>query len=488
MPNYFAIGFVGILACVGVGMEYHRQSVQAGIPISEFGPLQFVTGVKDSLRAGYKERSDKIAEVRRLTVWQGEMRQHLPEAPEGWTRRGFDEGDNTPVVPVGKKATQSYGPKHPLNEFKNEAFANLKNLGHITKKEKTGQSDEDFLIEMMTASSFVYEKGEETVLIELLKKDEQETESIGGNALSRSMAFAESLDKYRAEPEPFAVVAGIPFFEAFDREGLMLGHYRVLYAKLGLHEEVRVIVHANAGSDSTRDVLKAVDFEALNRLLRIPMTHVANDYELPDAKSEGKYALISNYVRTVAHLNLRSQTLMQTSAYRTRSKPPALVEKYGAETPLRDMYVMQYRDAMQRLVEIEDIGNQYINMDDLIYKAEPPEEVVQEAMADQAGAVQPDAETADTPIEPAAVKPTMSAPLRRELETLDRSTKVSAVSNIKAPKLAPVKAAQGKVVSKPAAATEKKIKINRLGNRNTNARRIGKKGGCGGGSFCSVSN
>ena len=167
MPNYFAIGFFGIMVTVGVGLEYHRQSVQAGVPMSEFGPARFVAGVKDSVSSTIKERSENIAEVRRASKWQGEMRKHLPEAPEGWARRGYDEGDNTAVIPAGQKTTGAYGREHPLTQFKNETFANFKNLKHVYKKEVSGQSDEDFHLGMLQASTYVYEKGDETVLIEL---------------------------------------------------------------------------------------------------------------------------------------------------------------------------------------------------------------------------------------------------------------------------------------------------------------------------------
>ena len=101
---------------------------------------------------------------------QSLARKHLPEAPEGWARRGYDEGDNTAVIPAGQKTTGAYGREHPLTQFKNETFANFKNLKHVYKKEVSGQSDEDFHLGMLQASTYVYEKGDETVLIELLKK------------------------------------------------------------------------------------------------------------------------------------------------------------------------------------------------------------------------------------------------------------------------------------------------------------------------------
>ncbi len=487
MPNYFAIGFVGILACVGVGMEYHRQSVQAGVPFSEFGPSQFVAGVKESVRSTIKERSDNIAAVKRASKWQGEMRSHLPDAPEGWTRRGFDEGDNSAVVPEGQKATRGYGRDHHLSQFKHETFANMKNLKHVYKQERSGQSDEDFLLDMMQASTYVYEKGDETVLIELLKKDEQETESESGITLAKSLARDLGKGKFDKEPEPFAVIAGIPFFEAFDKEGLMLGHYRVLYAKIGLNEEVRFIVHANASSSSTRDILRAVDFEALNGLLRIPMKHVSNALALPDAKTEQKYSGIANYVRMVAELNLKTQLMMRDSAYRVRSKPTALVEQYGAETPLRDMYVLQYRDAMQRLALIDDLAHQSINMNDLINKADPPEEAIQEAAVQSDTTQQAAEDDGDSgQLAPVAIKPTMSEPLRRELESLERSTKVQTQSNEAPRQQAAAKIKPAKAPVKAKQKPEKKIKVSRFGNGNK--RRTLGKSGCSGGSFCKVGN
>ncbi len=189
----------------------------------------------------------------------------------------------------------------------------------------------------------------------------------------------------------------------------------------------------------------------------------------------------------VAELNLKTQLMMRDSAYRVRSKPTALVEQYGAETPLRDMYVLQYRDAMQRLALIDDLAHQSINMNDLINKADPPEEAIQEAAVQSDTTQQAAEDDGDSgQLAPVAIKPTMSEPLRRELESLERSTKVQTQSNEAPRQQAAAKIKPAKAPVKAKQKPEKKIKVSRFGNGNK--RRTLGKSGCSGGSFCKVGN
>lgn len=485
MPDYFAIGFVGILACVGTGLEFHRQSVSAGVPLSEFGPSMFVASIKENVTSALDERQERIVEAGRVFKWQGEMKKHLPEAPEGWTRRSFDEGDNSAVVPVGATMTR-YGKEHPLRTFISETWENTKNMKHIDKADIKGQTTEDMMLEHVTASAYVYERADETVLVELRMKEIQETKAIGGTAQARSLAASASLSKlmkYEREPELFAVIAGIPFYEVFDTEGQMLGHYRTIYARIGLDEEVRLIVHVNAGKDAAKDILGAIDFENPYGLLRIPMSHVANDFVFGDAKSGRKFGSAVDFIHTKSKMNLTIFKLGHSSAGRAGLKIARFVEKYGSEPSMRDMYIMEHRDAVQALAQIENLGETPINLNDLIEDAVPIEAPIQKAdVKGQTGSQDAALQAVE---EPEVVKPTMSATLLQELDASDRKVVTHSKPQKEASALAaPIKAA------KPAASAEKakKIRVNRLGGNKKVRRNTAKRGGCGGGSFCKVSN
>ena len=123
-----------------------------------------------------------------------------------------------------------------------------------------------------------------------------------------------------------------------------------------------------------------------------------------------------------------------------------------------------------------------------------PPLIIEEAQMEEQVIEKPVATAAATSDEPEATAPTMSAPLRRELESMDRSTKVKARLAPKPAKADRRKSPEARKILEEARAQQaktnkasaKEVKVNRL-VQGSGARRKGKRSGCGAGSFCRVS-
>ena len=275
--NKMAIGFVGVLAVVGLGVDYQQQSLRAGVPMGQFGLAAYTDSITTRFHGMKDEKARAAAEALRISNWNAGGKAYLPEAPEGWARQGFDEGEITAIVPA-------HVSKHGAKEHQGaNLLANARDLPQ-GKVLAFGVARPEEVRESVAGRSWIYRRGDETVYVEIVLAKPQSLRKMA-QASNASLAGLPG-----GREDGFAVIAGVPFVEARNADGALANHYRILTATLGMDDRILIRVHANASKESTREILGAIDYDALNALLPEPLETVGRDAVLAPGVSEEQAA------------------------------------------------------------------------------------------------------------------------------------------------------------------------------------------------------
>lgn len=348
--NFYAVGFVAVLGVAGIGVDYHQQSVKAGVGLGQLGPKDYVDTITARIDGAKAEKLAEAAESDRKAAWKEGGKPFLPEAPAGWVRRGFDEGDNTAIIPAqrrklsaGEHAQVNYLAAAKLapgeSVSNSEAGSGIANL--------MGQRSAADIVRDVATRSWVYERGEETVFIEIKTRKAPSLKSLVGNVSASIKASAAGMGGRDAG---YAVIGGVGFTEALDINGKRANHYRILSGKIGFGQEIHIRVHANASSAATREILAAIDYDGLNALLKNPMVSVGNGMTPPDVPEE-KLA--------VAMLDLRREfegLLAQEAQYR--------VQNLNASALMINTLAQGYGAGVDGVTDLT--GGKVVNMETLI--------------------------------------------------------------------------------------------------------------------------
>ncbi|MDQ2093573.1 hypothetical protein [Rhodalgimonas zhirmunskyi] len=284
--NYFAIGFVAVAAVIGAGVDYQQQSVKADIPLGRMSLSQYIDTYEARFLGAKAEMAAQEREEQRQEAWRIGGMQYLPEAPEGWTRRAYSEGYNSPIM---FDTTVFY------EEMAKNGGAQSMAEGIKAKKakERLGELDK---------TSWVYEKGNEAIFISVKSKD-----GVNANGFGALMGMMiGGFDGISARSVlGYDVIGGVGFVElpvtsamagmmmsSLDerQKGFKRAHFRRLRGTLGFNQEVEIVIHANASRASTTEVLSAIDWDAMNAMLETPMALVGNDVVLPEEVDKAQMA------------------------------------------------------------------------------------------------------------------------------------------------------------------------------------------------------
>jgi hypothetical protein len=253
MINGYTLGFVAVASLTALGMDYYNQSLLAGARLGTIGPADYAASITARIEDRRHDMAAAAAEGERKRRWKEDGQLHLPDAPEGWERRTLLEGETAAIMPAPKV---SVGPPNPVLDELNAREAEKK-------------------LKKSAPNAWVYQRGGETVYVELIRRDGASLDSIMGMAVAMVNAASTG-----ATAPGYAVVGGVGFVEKVTAKGRPRHHYREIEGIIGFSEEVAIRVHANASRASTREILEALDYDRLNALLRVPMPHVGNDTRL----------------------------------------------------------------------------------------------------------------------------------------------------------------------------------------------------------------
>ena len=265
MINYSAIGFVAILAVVGVGVDYHQQTQKSDLNLGEMSAgayLDTVTGRFGEVQAA---KEAKVAEKERKSRVRAGARIYLPDAPEGWTRRELVDGDNSRISP----------PKREISEMEQEALEAstlLKNMAEKSEKKA---------FETRNAQTWIYERGDEIVSIRAYYTEMPKGNTISGNAMTMVIGNLSGMSIM----EGWDVVQGVAYGFYQDWSSDDEKPYRTLNAVVGFGDEVKIDVRTTTSDEVTREILSLIDYDGLNALLPRPLAHVGSGSDtLPDVE------------------------------------------------------------------------------------------------------------------------------------------------------------------------------------------------------------
>ncbi len=356
--NVFAVGFVGVAAVVGLGVDYHQQSLKAELPLGQMGIGQYVETYEARFLGARAEARAQERESERQAAWKKGGIQYLPEPPEGWTRRAYSEGVNAAIM---------YEDTVFYEEMAKHGGA--KSMAETLRARKAGQAAAE-----TDKHAHVYERGNETVFISLNTRTKV-NENAFGSMIGLSMSGLNASD-----PDAvlgYQVVGGVGIVElpandtmmaqlaAADRGGFERMHFRRLRGHVGFNEEVVVTVHANASTAATLEILEAVDWDGINAMLSDPVASVGNDVTLPEgldpaAVAKDQFTLRSRYNELrakAAHFKLRN---LNEAAFMMNVLSEGAVDVTGGDVPdLSTLIEAAFRKERGDLMAGRPPGNDY---------------------------------------------------------------------------------------------------------------------------------
>ena len=262
MLKFQVIGFALILGIVVAVVDYSMQAKKAGLTVAELG----VSGYIETL----KGRSDEVQEAKKLVVRQKELaKTHLPEAPDGWTRREWAQGDNSRILPVP-------------DDMSAEEIELRKN----PQLQALLQSDSAVGAQRKLKEIYVYERGDEIISIQVaFKKRKTRASGIQGMAMTMIKGNMQGM----FETLGYAVVQGVAYGESAGMFGAENKQpYRVFSANMG--GRIKFVVRANASDVAIRSMLDKINYDGLNAMLDEPLQYVGSSAPELDISQQAELA------------------------------------------------------------------------------------------------------------------------------------------------------------------------------------------------------
>ena len=282
MSKLYALGFFLIAGGAFGAIDYNQQAMNAGETLQSYGVGRYAetrlgsvggifTGALEAKRL--KQRQAKPASV------------HLPEAPEGWTRRDWRDTDKAVFLPYSDFSMSDPDPENPP-KFNYIELAETYPALSLINLAQDENPDANFIEhsmrmpedKMLHRDVFIYQKGEEFVALRATydprfdkPRPMMEWVMIG---LAAQMGGTQRVKGY-------AYYDGVPFAKSktiVNSEYIPNG-IRVVASEIS--RKIKVEAWSAASDESVRDLLSRVDYAGLNAMLDEPVEGVADVPDLP---------------------------------------------------------------------------------------------------------------------------------------------------------------------------------------------------------------
>lgn len=254
MFNFQVVIFALIMAVVGLGVDYHQQSLKADLKLGDLSIGDYVQTISGRFSDVQQAKADKIEERGRAKRWRAGVRPYLPEAPEGWTRREWNAGDNSRISE----------PAREMADFEEELLASntlLKNMAAASEK----RAAEEF-----NSQTWVYERGDEIVSVRARVSEAPKGNTISANAMNMIAGNLNAMNIM----EGWGVIQGVAYGTYSSFASNEEKDYLTLSAVIGFGDEVKLNVRTNTSDAATREILDLIDYDEMNALLPRPLAHV----------------------------------------------------------------------------------------------------------------------------------------------------------------------------------------------------------------------
>lgn len=256
---HWSMGAAGLVAIAAIGVVDYKQKAEAsGATISTFSISGYMDALGRQSDAAQAKRAEKDA-IAELTARQSAgTLMYLPQAPEGWTRRAWSEGDNSAIAPPAR------GISTDEQEIR-AAISSSPMAGLLATDEKIDKSNDKH--------SWVYARDADLVAVSAKLLQPVRTDTVSGMAMSMLSANMGGF----VQQNGFAVVQGVAFVEnGADILSEKKATYRSFEAFIGMGQEVHLRVRAaiDTPDDAVFEILNAIDYVGLNALLAKPLAGV----------------------------------------------------------------------------------------------------------------------------------------------------------------------------------------------------------------------
>ncbi|MEZ5777892.1 MAG: hypothetical protein R3E44_05975 [Paracoccaceae bacterium] len=262
MSKTYLVGFVVVTGLAAGAVDYVNQARRAGSTPGTYA----VSDYAGSISTRFTETRDAAAaETQRRALRAMAIRDLLPDAPEGWTRRDWDAAAE---ARLDKRYDMQKDASVP-DEFKNDPM--MKMLAGASDAARA-QAD--------AAEVYVYERDDELIALRLERRS---ADAMGGIAGIGMQVVAANLNAMSSSAG-YAYVGGVAFGEnqgMFGQESAR--SYQKLTGKVG--NELTITVRAQASEEAIMSLLTAIDYDRLNAMLDHPVPGVGNDAPVLDKEA-----------------------------------------------------------------------------------------------------------------------------------------------------------------------------------------------------------
>ncbi|MGL4319420.1 MAG: hypothetical protein ACRCS3_01015 [Paracoccaceae bacterium] len=373
MANGMFLGFAAVCTVVVGSLDYTMQTRRADLAFGELGVGAYVASFGERF-AGMKAEQAAAAETAALR--RQENRTLLPEAPEGWVMREWNEADRDRLwPPVDEEARlASLDPEFAEVErelMNNPMIANMK-----------ANADRQRIAAEKAEMRF-YERGQSLIALRL--NFDRVTTGVGltGSVQEAGMDIIVGNMTAMSGRDGFAVIGGVTYGRHF---GLMefadptvdvSTTVRAIRGQMG--PELTINASVLASDDDVKDLLAQIDYDTLNKLLTTPLEGVGSN--APTITAAEEQAIADAAVRAEAAAVIARG---RQSEENLRNMAVAMQEGGGAGV----FGVLMQRSAAER---------EAANAAAEAAAAEPPKEGTLAALMAGAGAPAPAADAAPAP-------------------------------------------------------------------------------------------
>jgi hypothetical protein len=268
--------FAAVAITVVGALDYTMQTRKADLAFGELGVGAYFETYGERF-AGMK--AVQVAAAEQGTLRRQEPRTLLPEAPEGWVMREWNEGDRARLYP--QRETLASMKDDAPDDFKAfyEAMENdpqMRAMAAAGERAETAQEKSTIRF---------YQRGDSLIALEL--SFQREASGIGlngglqGNMQQNAMDIVAGNMTAMSGREGFAVVGGVAYGQSFGLFGFDDGSQdpattvRVFRGAMG--HELKISARAMASDADIRDLLAQIDYDRLNKLLTTPLPDVGSN-------------------------------------------------------------------------------------------------------------------------------------------------------------------------------------------------------------------
>ncbi len=252
-----AIGFGAVLLIAGIGVDYYQQSLRQEVELGELSVAGYIDTIKERIDGVRQGTADVMALAELKERQKAGARRYLPEAPNGWERRAWADGDNSQITDLPPELSK-------IEQAQNET---PKFVSSLLAAEEVGKQ------KRLNAEAWVYQRGGDIVSVRAWFSPDRKVTAFTASTINMDPDEMPKSGKIKG----WGVIDGVAFGKVGSFDASNAPRYTKLYATIGFGAEVNLRVRGNASDEVIREILNAIDFDGLNGLLPRPWEHVGKD-------------------------------------------------------------------------------------------------------------------------------------------------------------------------------------------------------------------